>query len=63
MIEKLRQIMKEYDFISDDINIDYVLAETIVYIQNLEKNYNELAELNGILRHNLQVAERKNKKK
>lgn len=62
LIQKLESILRNYEFESPDVNMDYVIAECIVYIRFSEKKYKQLAELNEILRHNLRVAERKNKK-
>lgn len=62
LIEKLQSVLQNYEFVSDDLNMDYIIAESIVHIRNLEKNYEQLSDLNAILRHNLMVAERKNRK-
>ncbi|MCQ2598460.1 MAG: hypothetical protein MJ181_11515 [Treponema sp.] len=62
LIGKLESLMREFDFESSDVNVDYILAECVIYIRNIEKQYKELSDLNAILRHNLKVAERKNRK-
>lgn len=62
MIEKLREILRTCEFVSDDVDMDRLIAETIVYIKDLENKYKQLSDLNAILRHNLKVAERKQKK-
>jgi len=62
LIEKLQSVLQNYDFVSDELNVEYIIAESIVHIRLLEKKYQELSELNSILRHNLKVLERKNGK-
>lgn len=61
MKSSLEQILNEYSFVSDDIDIEAVLRDTVKYINKLESDNKTLEEIISIQRHNLSLL-RKEKK-
>ncbi len=62
MTDKLQSLLDCYDFVSDDVNVSEILAETIKYIEKLEQDYKDMEEIISIQRHNLSLERDKKRK-